>query len=88
MEAIVKNVASVLLAYGAHYSATKFYSYMCVPDGILGFISGLVSTGSPVCQAGIHIISNTQVSYSSIIMTGITRTIVDVVAPKFTGNPL
>ena len=82
MEAIIKTMASLLLAYSAHYSASKFYNYVCVPDGLMGFITGLISTGSPVCQAGIHIISNTQVSYSSMIMTGISRIIVDVVAPS------
>jgi len=41
----------------------------------------MISTGSPVCQAGIQVLSNTQVSYSSMIMMGITRVIIDVVAP-------
>jgi len=81
MEAILKSAASALLAYTAHYSVAKLYNYACVPDGIMGYLNGMISTGSPVCQAGIQIISNTQVSYSSIIMMGITRIIVDVVAP-------
>jgi len=81
MEVIIKNVASALLAYSAHYAATKFYNYACIPDGFVGYLSGLITTGSPVCQAGIQVISNTQVSYSSMMMMGITRIIVDVVAP-------
>uniref|UniRef100_A0A6C0ANQ7 Uncharacterized protein n=1 Tax=viral metagenome TaxID=1070528 RepID=A0A6C0ANQ7_9ZZZZ len=81
MEVILKNVAAALLAYSAHYSATKFYNYACVPDGFMGYLSGLITTGSPVCQAGVQIISNTQVSYSSMIMIGITRVLVDMVAP-------
>jgi len=81
MEAILKNVAAALLAYSTHYTAVKVYDYVCVPDGIMGYISGLISMGSPVCQAGIQIISNTQVSYSSMVLMSITRVIVDVVAP-------
>lgn len=82
MEAVLKNVAAALLAYSAHYGAVKVYDYVCVPDGIMGYISGLVSMGSPVCQAGVQIISNTQVSYSSMVLMSITRVIVDVVAPS------
>lgn len=81
MEVILKNLATALLAYSAHYGATKFYNYACVPDGIVGYMSGLITTGSPICQAGIQVISNTQVSYSSMILMGATRIIVDMVAP-------
>ena len=82
MEVILKNVAAALLAYSAHYGAAKFYNYACVPDGFVGYLSGLISTGSPICQASIQVISNTQVSYSSMILMGITRILVDVVAPN------
>jgi len=82
MEAILKSAMSATLAYSAHYGATKFYNSACVPDGFYGFLSGLVTTGSPVCQAGINIISSTQVSYSSLILMSITRVLVDIVAPK------
>ena len=85
MEAILKSTASILLSYTVHYAATKAYSYACVPDGWMGYLSGLITTGSPVCQAGVHIISNTQVSYSSMILMGISRLFVDLVAP---GGPM
>ena len=81
MEVIGKSVASALIAYTTHYGVNKLYNNFCVPEGIWGYLQGMVSTGSPICQAGIQIISNTQVSYSSIIMLSITRIIVDVVAP-------
>ena len=81
MEVILKNLATALLAYSAHYGATKFYNYACVPDGFMGYLSGLLTTGSPVCQAGIQVISNTQVSYSSMLMMSATRILVDMVAP-------
>jgi hypothetical protein len=81
MEAILKTVGSAVLAYSTHYGMTKLYSNMCVPDGIWGYLGGMVSTGSPVCQAGVHIISNTQISYSSIIMMGASRILVDLIVP-------
>jgi len=81
MEAILKNAAAALMAYTAHYGMAKFYNFACVPDGFWGYLNGMVSTGSPVCQAGIQILTNTQVSYSSIIMIGITRVLIDIVAP-------
>lgn len=84
MEVILKNLAAALLAYSAHYGATKFYNYACVPDGFVGYLSGLLTTGSPVCQAGIQVISNTQVSYSSMLMMGATRILVDMFAPGIT----
>jgi hypothetical protein len=82
MEIILKNVASALLVYSAHYGAAKFYSYACVPDGFMGYMSGLITTGSPVCQASIQVISSTQVSYSSMILMGITRIAVELILPN------
>ena len=81
MEAILKSAASALLAYTTHYGMAKFYNYVCVPDGIWGYLGGMISTGSPVCQAGVQVLTNTQVSYSSMVMMGITRVIIDIVAP-------
>ena len=81
MEAILKSGASALLAYSVHYGMAKFYNYACVPDGFWGYMSGMISTGSPVCQAGVQVLTNTQVSYSSMVMMGITRVVIDIVAP-------
>ena len=81
MEAIAKSAASALIAYSVHYGTNKLYNTLCVPNGIWGYFQGLITTGSPICQARIQVISNTQVSYSSMIMMGITRVLVDIVAP-------
>ena len=51
MEPILKGVASVFIAYTAHYTSVKAYNYMCVPDGFMGYMSGIVSMGSPVSTA-------------------------------------
>jgi hypothetical protein len=77
----LKGIASAVVSYAAHYGATKAYNYACVPNGFFGFLQGMVTSGSPVCQAGVQIISATQVSYSQLIMMVISRTLIDVVAP-------
>ena len=84
MEAILKNSAALLVAYTTHYAATKAYNYVCVPNGVVGFISGLITVGSPVCQAGVQIMTSTQVSYSSMILVGVSRLFVDAVTPSKT----
>lgn len=82
MESLVKSAASAVLSYTAHYATTKFYNYLCVPDGMIGFLTGLVTTGSPVCQASLKVISNTEMSYSTIIIMGVTRGLIDTLLPK------
>ena len=79
---IGKGIASAVISYTSHYAITKAYSTMCVPDGFYGYIQGLISIGSPVCQAGVQAITATQVSYSSLIMMGISRLFIDFFAPK------
>lgn len=79
--AIGKALGSSLISYSTHYGMTKLYNAACVPDGVWGFLQGMVTSGSPVCQLGVQVISSTQVSYSSIIMMGISRIILDFVAP-------
>ena len=81
MEAIGKALGTILLTYSAHYSITKVYNYVCVPDGIQGFLYGLISTGSPICQMGIQAITSTQTSYSSMILMGVSRVVIDFIAP-------
>ena len=82
---LVKGIISALISYSAHYVATKSYSAACVPDGVYGFLQGLVTSGSPVCQVGIQVMTATQVSYSTVIMMGISRLILDTVSPSSSG---
>jgi hypothetical protein len=80
--AIGKAIGSAIISYSTHYGMTKMYNAACVPDGLWGFLQGMVTAGSPVCQMGVQVISSTQVSYSSIIMMGISRILLDIVAPS------
>jgi len=81
MESLVKGAATVLISYTTHYAVTKLYSSLCVPDGFVGFVQGLVSTGSPMCAGAMEILKVTQTSYSSLIMLGATRLFVDIIMP-------
>ena len=79
MEAISRGVISGLLAYSVHYGAIKVYSTMCVSEGVWGFVQGMVTTGSPVCQSLLTIASQSQVSYSAFVLLGVTRVFVDLI---------
>ena len=81
MDLVLKSLASAVIAYTAHYTSTKLYNYACVPEGIMGYLQGFITTGSPICQAGVQVISSTQLSYSSMVTMGISRLVVDFVAP-------
>jgi len=81
MEAVAKTLLSGLITYGAHYGSVKLYDYLCVPDGVLGFLKGFITTGSPVCQVGVTLIKETQTSYSSLLLMGISRLLIDAVIP-------
>lgn len=79
--AMGKAIGSIAISYSTHYGIAKLYNTACIPDGVWGFLQGMITSGSPVCQMGVQLMSATQVSYSSVIMTVVSRIILDVVAP-------
>lgn len=84
---IAKTFGSAVIAYTSHYAINKFYNYACVPDGFYGYLQGYITAGSPVCQASLQLISNTQMSYSNTVMMILSRGVMDVLAPGSTkGN--
>jgi len=82
MEPVARSAVAGLLAYSLHYGIMKAYSTYCIPDGTWGFIQGLLSTGSPVCQSMLSLGAQTQVSYASFVLVGVTRVAVDMIAAK------
>ena len=62
------------------------YDAVCVPDGMWGYVQGLVTMGSPMCQVGVHVIQSTQVSYSSMLMMGLTRVALDWMIPGLSSS--
>lgn len=73
----MKGLLSALLTYTTHYAVSKIYTTICVPNGVFGFIQGFLTIGSPLCHAGVQLISATQVSYATLITMGLTRLVVD-----------
>lgn len=71
--------ASGMVAYGVHYGSAKIYNMLCVPDGVMGFIQGLIANGSPWCQAGLLLMSHTQSVYASVILVGLSRTVIGMI---------
>jgi hypothetical protein len=89
MEAVAKGFATVFVTYGTHYAVVKLYNTLCVPDGLVGFLQGLVTTGSPLCAGGMEILKYTQTSYSTLIMFSASRIFIDMLTPSnlFKGAP-
>lgn len=78
---VAKTVASGFLAYTLHYASEKFYDAVCTPDGISGFIQGLITTASPWCSLALTTMSQTQNLYSNFVLFGVSRLVVEVVSP-------
>uniref|UniRef100_A0A6C0HK60 Uncharacterized protein n=1 Tax=viral metagenome TaxID=1070528 RepID=A0A6C0HK60_9ZZZZ len=76
-----KTVAAVIVTYSAHYASIKVYSGVCVPDGILGYIQGFLSAGSPLCSATLAYASNSQNSYATLITMAVSRIAIDMLTP-------
>jgi hypothetical protein len=78
---LVKGIVSAMIAYSAHYAAIKAYDNYCVPDGFWGYFTGMAATGSPICQATLNVATQTQNSFGALIIMGISRIFIDLVAP-------
>jgi hypothetical protein len=68
-----KTAGSMILVYGSHYTSSKIYNAVCVPDGFLGFIQGIFTTASPWCRATLGFMQSTETAYSSAILVGLSR---------------
>ena len=78
MGGALKSVGAAAIVYAVHYAGIKAYDHFCVPDGVWGFISGILTTGSPVCSVALKVVQHTEVSYSSAILLGVSRFIIDL----------
>lgn len=76
MAELGKMALSGLIAYSVHYGTAKMYDMICVPDGVVGFLQGMFTNGSPWCQAGLQVMTHTQNTYASVILVGLSRGLV------------
>jgi hypothetical protein len=72
---LTKTGLSILVVYSAHYGATKTYNLICVPNGLVGFLFGFVTTASPWCKFLLELMKVTENQYSTIILLIFSRLI-------------
>jgi hypothetical protein len=72
---LTKTGLSILIVYSAHYGAAKSYNLICVPNGVLGFLFGFVTTASPWCKFILELMKLTENQYSTIILLVFSRLI-------------
>lgn len=70
---LFKILLSVLLVYSTHYGTAKIYDNVCVPDGVAGYLQGLITTSSPWCKMALDIMKTTENHYSAVILVGLSR---------------
>ena len=73
---LTKTGLSILLVYSAHYGTAKVYNLVCVPDGVMGYLFGFITTASPWCKFMLEIMKLTENQYSTIILIGLSRIII------------
>ena len=78
---VLRLAGTLLLTYTTHYGASKVYTAVCVPDGWLGFVQGMFTTGSPICTSILSYISNSQSSYATVITATISKSLMDTLLP-------
>jgi hypothetical protein len=85
MHHFLRTCIAAFLAYSSHYTFTKTYSYLCIPDGFGGFLTGMMYTGSPVCAGILNVMSHSHITFTTIIVTSMSRLLVDTL-DDFTGR--
>ena len=74
-----KLALSTFIVYSVHYGAVKSYDTFCVPDGVYGYLQGLVTAGSPVCKFVLDTVTSTQNHYSGVLLVGISRLLLGLI---------
>ena len=62
-------LAPFLSIFVLHQLVVNVYTVVCAPFSIMGILRSLAMTGSPVCNALLHLINYTQNTYG-ILVTG------------------
>jgi hypothetical protein len=63
------------MVYSTHYGSAKLYNLVCVPNGVLGYLFGFVTTASPWCRLILEVMKLTENQYSTIILIVLSRLI-------------
>lgn len=74
-----KLALSTFIVYSVHFGAVKAYDAFCVPDGVYGYLQGLITAGSPVCKFALDTVTSTQNHYSGVILVGVSRVLLGLI---------
>lgn len=85
MDEVLKTAISMVIVYSTHYGTAKLYDAFCVPDGIVGFLQGIVTTASPWCRLTLNIMTLTEDNYSNLVLLGLSRGLVGAIFPTSAG---
>ena len=71
MNSFLKKLAAIatpiLTVFILHYVSTNLYAKICADLGFLGFLTSIMTTSSPVCNALLTVMNTTHNSYSLLI---------------------
>lgn len=70
---LAKTGLSIVMVYSTHYTSSKLYNMVCVPNGVVGYFYGFITTASPWCRLLLEIMKLTENQYSSIILIVLSR---------------
>lgn len=70
---LTKTGMSIVMVYSTHYGSTKLYNLVCVPNGVVGYLFGFITTASPWCRLLLELMKLTENQYSSIILIVLSR---------------
>lgn len=72
---LAKTGLSIVMVYTTHYTSSKLYNLVCVPNGFLGYVFGFITTASPWCRLILEIMKLTENQYSSVILIVLSRVV-------------
>jgi hypothetical protein len=77
MHNLARTLLAAFLAYSSHYAFTKTYAWVCIPDGVSGFFTGMMHAGSPICAGILNVMSHSHVTFTTIVVTSMSRLLID-----------
>jgi hypothetical protein len=78
MNAVVKTILATLLTYSTHFGISQLYTSICIPEGFYGYIQGFMTMGSPLCSSLLTVMTHTQTTYGSLIITSLSGLLIDI----------
>jgi hypothetical protein len=62
---------SILAVSGLNWILPQIYVYLCIPDGVSGFLLSMITTASPICQGILNLMTHSVTVYTGLIGTAL-----------------